>query len=63
MAGQHALDPLDGGEEVCHLGGGQVREAQVRPQGADEHVAWQQGLEVDEGEGMGGCQEDLEVLC
>lgn len=28
-------------------------------QGAHEDVAWEEGFEVDEGEGVGGCEEDL----
>lgn len=29
-------------------------------EGADEDVAWEEGFEVDEGEGVGGLEEDLE---
>jgi hypothetical protein len=60
VAGQHALDALDGREEVGHLRGGEVREAAVGEERADEDVARQKGLEVDQGEGVGGCEEDLE---
>lgn len=59
MACQHALDALHGREEVCDLDRGQVRQAAVRYQRADEDVTWQQGLKVDEGEGVGGREEDL----
>ena len=28
-------------------------------EGADQDVAWEEGLQVDEGEGVAGCEEDL----
>ncbi len=30
-------------------------------QGADENVPWEEGLEVDEGEGVGCCMKDLSL--
>lgn len=59
MPRQHALDLLDGGEQVCYFCGGEVCESLGGAQGADEHVAWEERLEVHEGEGEGGCEEDL----
>jgi hypothetical protein len=59
VASQHALDALDGQEEVRQLGGREVGQAKVREQRAYEHVARQQRLEVDQGEGVPGCEEDL----
>jgi hypothetical protein len=61
MQSEHALHALDGGEEVCSCGRGEVGEAAVRAQRADEDVAGEEGLEVDDGEGVGGCEEDLVV--
>ena len=59
MARQHALHALHGREQVGQLGGRQVRQAAVRAQRADQDVARQQRLEVDEGEGVGRREEDL----
>lgn len=56
---EELLRELHRGEEICCLGGGEVQEAAVRLEGADEDVAWEEGLEVDEAVGMGGCEEDL----
>ena len=59
MAGKHALDALDGGEEVSDFGEGEVGQALVGAEWADEDVAREEGFEVDEGEGVGGFEEDL----
>lgn len=56
---QHLLHALHRGEQIRHFRGGQVGQALVGRQGADEDVAGQEGLEVDEGEGVGCCEEDL----
>lgn len=32
----------------------------MRLEGADEDVAWEEGLEVDQAVRMGSCEEDLE---
>lgn len=34
----------------------------MRAERADQDVAGEEGLEVDEGEGVRGCEEDLEIL-
>lgn len=59
MPREHALDELHGGEEVGEFGRGEGGEAPVGVEGADEDVAWEEGFEVDEGEGVGGLEEDL----
>lgn len=59
MPGEHALHALDRGEQVRQLGGREVRQPLVRARGADEDVAGEEGLEVDEGEGVLGGEEDL----
>lgn len=59
MARQHALHALHGGEQVRQLGRGQVGQAAVRAQRAHQDVAGQERLEVDEGEGVARCEEDL----
>lgn len=56
---EHLLHALHRGEQVRDLRGRQVRQAGVRLGGAHEDVAWQEGLEVDEGEGVRGGEEDL----
>jgi hypothetical protein len=59
VAGQHALDALHGGKQVGQLGRREVGQAAVRAQRAHQDVPRQQRLEVDEGEGVGGLEEDL----
>lgn len=56
---QHPLDPLDCREEIGHLGLGEVCQPLVWLYGADEDVAWEQRLEVDQGKGVWGGEEDL----
>lgn len=53
------LRELHGGEEIGCFGGGEVQQAAVRLERADEDVAGEEGLEVDEAVGMGRCEEDL----
>jgi len=48
-------------EEVGDFGGGEVGEVWVDFEGGDEDVAREEGFEVYEGEGEGGCVEDLHV--
>jgi hypothetical protein len=62
VACQHPLDALDGQEEIGELWRGEVCQAAVGGQRADEDVARQEGLEVDQGEGMRCCEEDLRVF-
>lgn len=59
LPGQHALDELDRGEEVGEFEGGEGGQAPVGVEGADEDVPREEGFEVDEAEGVGGCEEDL----
>lgn len=56
---ERALHACDGEEEVGELGRGQVGEEFVPRERADEDVAGQEGFEVYEREGVGGCVEDL----
>lgn len=56
---ERALDALDCEEEVGDFGGGELGEVRFGGEGADEDVAGEQGFEVHEGEGVGGCVEDL----
>lgn len=58
---EELLGELDGGEEVGCFGGGEVQEAGVGLEGADEDVAWEEGLEVDEAVGVRCCEEDLRL--
>lgn len=62
MPREHALHALHRGEQVRQLGRREVRQPLVRPRGADKDVAWEEGLEVDEGEGVRGGEEDLSDL-
>lgn len=57
---EHPLDFLRGGEEGGELCGGEVREPRDDAEGDDEHVAGEDGLDVDEGVAEGGLVEDLE---
>jgi hypothetical protein len=57
---EELLGELDGGEEVGCFGGREVQEAGVRLERADEDVAWEEGLEVDEAVRVRCCQEDLQ---
>lgn len=56
---ERALHARDGEEEVGEFGRGEVGEEFVLRERADEDVAGQEGLEVYEREGVGGCVEDL----
>ena len=60
---ESALHARDGLEEVGDFGGREVGEVRADGQGGDEHVAGEQGFEVDEGEGEGGDVEDLRAWC
>lgn len=53
------MDELCRREEVRYLGGLEIREAFMRLEGADEDVAWEEGLEVYQGEGVCRLVEDL----
>jgi len=59
VPGEHALHALHCGPEVGELWGAEFREAAVRAQRTQEDVAWEKGLEVDEGEGVRCGEEDL----
>ena len=59
VAGQHALDALHGGKQVRQLGRREVCHPSVRTQRAHQDVPRQERLEVDEGEGVRGFEEDL----
>ncbi len=61
MPCKHTLHELNSGKQIGDLGGGERGEPHVRTGRADENVPWEEGLEVDEGEGVGGCEEDLVV--
>lgn len=56
---EELLDDLHRGEEVCCFGGREVQQAAVRFERADEDVAGEKGLEVDQAVGVGRCEEDL----
>lgn len=55
----HAAHAADGQEEVCCFGGGEVGDAGDDAARGDEDVTWEDGFEVDEGEGKGGYVENL----
>lgn len=57
---EELLRELHGGEKICCFGGGEIQEAAVRLEGADEDVAREEGLEVDQAVRMGSCEKDLE---
>lgn len=54
------LNELHSCEKICCFGGREIQETAVRLQRADEDVAWEDGLEVDEAIRMGSCDEDLD---
>jgi hypothetical protein len=47
-------------EEIRELRGRQVCEPLVWFGGADEDVAWKEGLDVDQSEGVRCCEKDLD---
>lgn len=59
---QRPLHARNGEEEVADLIAGKVREVWFHGEGGDEDVAWEEGFEVYEREGVGGCVEDLPFL-
>jgi hypothetical protein len=59
MPCEHALDALHRTPQVCELGGRKLGEPAVRTQWADQDVPWEEGFEVDEGEGVKGGEENL----
>lgn len=59
VVSEEALHLLDGAHQVVHLGAGEVRHALVAGEGAHEDVAGEEGLEVDDREGVRRLEEDL----
>ncbi|KAF7121707.1 hypothetical protein CNMCM5793_009179 [Aspergillus hiratsukae] len=55
----HPSDPLHRQKQIGRLGGGQVRDAGDAAARGYQHVPWEDGFEVYEGEGEGGYVEDL----
>ena len=47
VAGEHTLHALDSQEEVCYFVGRKVGQPAMGPEGADQDVAWEEGLEVN----------------
>jgi hypothetical protein len=58
---ERALHARYGLKEVGDFEGAEVGEVGMDGEGGDEDVAWEERFEVYEGEGVGGCVEDL--LC
>ena len=59
MPGQHALHALDRPEEIRYLMLGQICQAEAPLQGADEHMARKERLQIHHCETVGGLEEDL----
>ena len=47
VAGEHTLHALDSQEEVCYFVVRKVGQPAMGPEGADQDVAWEEGLEVN----------------
>lgn len=61
LSGQEPLGELDRAEQVGCLGWGEVREAEMRLNGADECMAREQRLEIDQSEAVLRLQEHLRL--